>query len=306
MNTERQNAREAIVNHENQPLVTLMNELCSDNALSDHYADLVSDVELIADRDTFDSLEKEIEDLRAKANLTEQYSELKQINQAKNAIQERLLYDEDYRRYRSLKNRIDTLTQLNKREILSTDPVRETLLQGLSTAVGVNSADRVAPFANFQENTSDKWQYVPDQAVKDYLDEMYFMDLHGFYPDGNKLAVHAADGEDILVPLSLLVNAAGFSSWQGRGEGAGMTWQSAEYGNGGYTSIDAIKHYAALPTEVPPVDTINVYIQPNGCMFADNNSGDSHRVSAAFLKGQQQISAKSVNFVQLSDNYLSY
>ena len=52
--------------------------------------------------------------------------------------------------------------------------------------------------------------------------------------------------------------------------------------------------YASLNTPLPPVGEIRVFVQPNGVVFADNGSGDSHRIAAAYLRGDKSVKAESV------------
>ncbi len=45
------------------------------------------------------------------------------------------------------------------------------------------------------------------------------------------------------------------------------------------SSLNVIKHYASLATEVPPVTVMRVLIQPDGKILCDNGEGDSHRIA---------------------------
>lgn len=91
-----------------------------------------------------------------------------------------------------------------------------------------------------------------------------------------------ASRDPIEVPLSAIVSAIGFESWErGRGENTLKD---------GKPSAEFIKHYASLPTEIPPIDTAQALILPNGKVVI--MSHDAHRVAAAKLKGQHTMRIK--------------
>lgn len=162
-------------------------------------------------------------------------------------------------------------------------------------------ADQNAPFANYKDNNESSWQYVEDSAVRDHLASRRFIDTHTFGFDCNSVTIEKTPGKPYEVPLSAVVSAAGFDSWEGRDPRHGKNWSSS-YGSGGMKSLAVIKHYAGLETEIPPVNTMHVYIQPDGQIFCDNGSGDSHRIAAAMLRGQDTIQADKLEFVLLKDN----
>ena len=164
----------------------------------------------------------------------------------------------------------------------------------------------VPPFKNFTENSKEAWQYVPPQEVEKFLKERFFLntDIIDYEDMTGLFTVRKRENEDsIKIPLDLVVAAAGFEDWRGRGEDIGKTWQS-EYGYGETNSLEVIKHYAGLPSEPPPVSRMRMFIQPNGKIFFDNGSGDSHRIAVAMLRGKEFIETKKVNVYRLSKNYI--
>ena len=171
-----------------------------------------------------------------------------------------------------------------------------------------------APFVEYERNTDDTWKYVGDVAIRSYLQEQTFYPVTPSLSDITGYSVtisHTPSLRDYIeVPTSTLVHAAGFNSWLGRGvNGSGEkrpTTQIARYlsPNERFTSINTIKNYAATPGELPPVTHVNTYIQPDGRVFSDNESGDSHRIAAAKLRGDATVKAKHLSVHVLSHNFL--
>lgn len=215
------------------------------------------------------------------------------------------------RRYHGIQQRIRMLESFRARVVEPDSIEAAALLDALHAAPSIQPPPTTeAPFKSYQSNTKASWRYVAPDAIEDYLKDKIFIDPKkaGVSTDNkNKIQIQAQPGEKIDVPLGLLVYAQGFDSWNGR-EGMG----SGKDVNGPYAgqydrkihSSDVIKHYASLETQLPPVSEINVYIQPDGTMFADNAGGDSHRIAAAILRGQENISAEAVNFVTVDKNII--
>jgi hypothetical protein len=83
----------------------------------------------------------------------------------------------------------------------------------------------------------------------------------------------------IRIPLSAVVSAFGFVSWE---EGRGKS-----YTKQGMTSLQLIKKYASLPTEIPPIESATALLLPDKKVIVQSREG--HRVAAAKLKGQKYI-----------------
>lgn len=163
-----------------------------------------------------------------------------------------------------------------------------------------------APFRNYKENNETSCGYVRHDEIETYLGKKLFFDTEQIDCESmDKVAeTNNYDNEKPLqIPVDLIVNAAGFESWMGREVSSNKTWKSP-YGYGEAKSFEIIKHYAGLPTELPPVGTVQMYVQPNGKIFFDNNSGDSHRIAAAILRGKKYIEATNVIIYKLSKNYI--
>lgn len=85
----------------------------------------------------------------------------------------------------------------------------------------------------------------------------------------------------IQFPLSAVVSAVGFESWEtGRGGGAKKD---------GRSSREVIEDYAARDTEIPPID-VRALILPDGRVVLMTEN--AHRVAAAKLRGQESIWVK--------------
>jgi hypothetical protein len=177
-----------------------------------------------------------------------------------------------------------------------------------------------APFKDYQDNTDRVWKYADDKSIRDYLLAKVFLDdqtLSRLHLNNAKSVTTitndvSATSRYFDVPTNLIVSAAGFGSWAGRddslgNQGMGEIMSISLPGFLSTTkrslSLQAIKAYASYPTELPPVTEMAVYIQPNGLAYAGNGSGDSHRISAAILRGQQTVKATNLSTVLLKDNY---
>lgn len=304
MNTEFPRNPEVEKADSNQAFVDLLNSVGSDEAFADHYLDLTQQLADIEGKISFYVREQQINHMRAQGNDTDNYDELDAIYAQKHELEANLRSNAEYLKYASLNTRMDDLVRLNEQTLAANDPTAELLVGALSGVTGVNDIEQLPPFVDFKQNTHDTWQYIPDQAVQGYLEQLVFVDTSRTYLNGNSVTVKADHNKNISVPLSLFVHAAGFESWKGRPDYNNKSWHSSEYGNGGCKSIDTIKHYAALTTDIPPVTRVNVYTQPNGFIFADNSAGDSHRIGAAFLRGHKEMAAETVNFIRLTENHI--
>ncbi len=177
----------------------------------------------------------------------------------------------------------------------------------IENAPPVSPIDRsVAPFKNFQGNNDELWNYVPHQEVTDYLATKFFFETGTIeYEDMTPICclVKYTNEPKITIPLDLVVKAAGFDDWRGRDPRIAKSW-SSKYGDGEGKSVDVIKHYAGLSSELPPVGSMRMFIQPNGKIFFDNGGGDSHRIAAAILRGQETIETRIVDVYQLKKDYI--
>ena len=184
----------------------------------------------------------------------------------------------------------------------------ETFNRIIKKAKPISPVDRLkAPFRDYTENTRTQWKYVKPEEVEDYLNSKLFFDTTSIrYSDMISLFEFRAPSEDrpTIVPLDLVVNASGFKDWKGRDpKKYNKSWSSI-YGGGQAKSLDVIKHYAGLSTKLPPVNQMIMFIQPDGKVFFNNNAGDSHRMAAAILRGDENIETMEVYAYLLRRNYL--
>lgn len=185
---------------------------------------------------------------------------------------------------------------------------RETFNQLIKNAPPISPVDRAkAPFRDYVENTREQWKYVKSEEVESYLGEKFFFDtgLISHRDATNIFSIYAPSEERCIeVPLDLVVNGKGFEDWKGRDNKKNTKFWSSAYGGGDAKSLDVIKHYSGLSTKLPPVTQMLMFIQPNGKVFFDNCSGDSHRMAAAILRGFEKIETLGVDAYMLSKNYL--
>lgn len=187
---------------------------------------------------------------------------------------------------------------------------REIFNRLIQNAPPISPVDRSkAPFRDYSENTPEQWKYVRADEVEAYLKGKRFFDTGLISRSGGQMKqlfeVRASNRSQLIkVPLDLVVNAKGFESWNGRNERNTKSWYSRLYGGGESKSIDVIQHYAGLSTDLPPVAAMLMFIQPDGKVFFDNCSGDSHRISAAILRGNDFIETSEVYAYLLSEDYL--
>lgn len=211
--------------------------------------------------------------------------------------------------YRELSEKRDGLERRNL-NIISKDSLEaETILKAINNAPRLNPDNTSkAPFKHSALNTDESWQHAPHEQVMDYLSDKLFMDTYGLASsDTPAIQIRAEAGDYMEIPLDLIVNASGFGSWAGRegvGSGKDVSGKYKDAYEHKIKSIDVIKHYASLPSELPPVSEIRIYVQPDGTMFADNTSGDSHRIAAAILRGDKTIKAEWIT-IQTIDDYVA-
>ena len=200
--------------------------------------------------------------------------------------------------YTTLREQINQIDKNVTITMESDEPEAEALLSLLEKTEQVERSD--APFKQFADNNHESWKVVNDDEIKSYLEEIPF--VPSVSTDKGTVIINPSDDKPFEVPLSVLKHAQGFDSWKGR-HTASKSW-SSEYGVGSMSSLDVIKHYAGLTTELPPVSEIRVFVQPNGRIFCDNGSGDSHRIAAALLRGDSTIKADKLEFVRISYNLI--
>ena len=296
-------------NHSSEYIVELpsvreqLESLVSDEALSSELAHLEDDLANDPEYLLFAAMETEIKQIHEQLRQEENSATAIQLGRRLRELKRDLSSNPRYIEYRRALNGVDSLQHSSVRLIYADSPETKVLLDALQSEPGINPLNDQAPFVDYQSNTSEAWKYVPNEAIKDYLDSFHFMN-EKMRLDGDKLSLKGdRAGDSFAIPLSLFVSAPTFTSWSGRNDANGKGWNSLD-GSGVASSMDVIKHYASLPTELPPLESINIYVQPDGRPFVADSDG-SHRTAAAFLRGDTTIKAGSVNFVMLDSNILT-
>jgi hypothetical protein len=129
-----------------------------------------------------------------------------------------------------------------------------------------------------------------DDAYRSYLDKKVFIRdrvLDEASAGQPKLVIM---GQEISVPTANIVSASDFASWKGR-DWDGMGNKSIVNRDGQAVtkpSFEVIKDYAERPTELPPLEGIHAYIQPNGIVIY-KASPSNHRTAAAIARGQETV-----------------
>lgn len=210
----------------------------------------------------------------------------------------------------------DQLNNLQDSKLESSEEPKKTLgkeevYKIISSALPLSDTEgKMAPFAEYAKNTHESWKYVPPEEVEEFLRAKPFFDTSIITSQSRREVAEIRTSmyeEGIKVPLDLIVCAAGFKSWLGRAKGHNKRWSirsGRDYLDGEMSSLNVIKIYAGTPTDLPPVDIMSMYIQPNGKVFFDNVGGDSHRIAAAVLRGDKNIDARMLFVYELNRDYI--
>jgi hypothetical protein len=200
-----------------------------------------------------------------------------------------------------IKRNFDELEQMSFKQ---SDLVAEYLIDAVTSHLPSSPQESDAPFSDYANNTAESWAYVTDQQIRDFLSSKEFFDTSHIQDDvtGHGIYITSETGDEIKIPAEMFVYAKGFSSWLGRNDGEGAKFNSKSQSPS--TSLEVIKHYAGAPSGLPPVSHVQIYIQPDGRVFADNDGGDSHRLAAAILRGKEQVLAKSISIRVLDKNVM--
>ena len=193
-------------------------------------------------------------------------------------------------------------------QVVHNEKVKKEVYEILNRAPKISNLNlELAPFKNYKNNDQNSWEYIPTDEIEKYLDQKFFFDTGDISGDDvistSKINL-TYNEERVKIPLDLIVKAAGFKNWKGRDKNTDKTWHTKDYGRGYMGSHEVVKLYAGLPSELPGIDTVNMYVQPDGKVFFDNNGGDSHRIAAAILRGQPEITARHLYLKKLSKNYI--
>jgi 2-polyprenyl-6-methoxyphenol hydroxylase-like FAD-dependent oxidoreductase len=182
----------------------------------------------------------------------------------------------------------------------SSSPIATGLLELIDSSPSVaGNSNKGAPFANYRENNDLLWQNVSDKEVISYLKNRVFVQINRERPEPDLVIDTNEDDEGIMIPLDNVVGAQGFNSWTGWSvEGAGLKdLEGQPFGIGALSSLNAMKMYAGMPSELPPVSEMEMYIQPDGMVLF--YAGDAHRTGAAILRGYEHVRAEKLKVYYL-------
>jgi len=216
---------------------------------------------------------------------------------------------ETMKKYRKLKEQLDLLDQLHTR-VVDAESIEAEVIRALIEDAPQLQSEVLspAPFADYKENDGTQWAFAADSSIREYLAKRQYEHLWSppkSSQENNRIRIDAFQDGGIDFPLDLIADLSGFASLTGDGEYKRIEGEYEIGYNASMPSIDAMKHYASLPTEIPPVHNIVVYVQPNGVMFAGNGEGDSHRIGAAILRGQKTIKANNITIVPIHEYIIS-
>lgn len=171
-------------------------------------------------------------------------------------------------------------------------------IEGISTEIG--PVNRLEPLSAEEVRNSDG-----DQIV-DRLRRQPFMSTSEIDkrldPSASQLEIHLS--KPFEVPAHMIMTAEGMDSWLGRGEdGAGEKSAGEE---GSASSLDQIVEYAGRDTPIPPVEAMNMYVQPNGVVFYGLTGQGAHRTAAKVLRSDSPIKVSDrIKVVSLHENVLA-
>lgn len=238
--------------------------------------------------------------------------DIDEINELNELWEQIAVFPEEKRKqFKKLRERLWYLDETAIWRITSDDFESGKIMEAIHNAPQLQPVPkRAPPFADYKQNTAEAWSYVSDETIDQYFEGRRFVPVRPSTVDSDGNRVRQIDmtafgehAKPLEVPLDLIVDAAGFDSWRGRaGLGSYKVVEgeySRAYGGGNIHSEDLIKHYASLTTELPSVTHINIYVQPDGVMFANNGEGDSHRIAAAILRGQQTIKTSLLTVIPI-------
>ncbi len=294
------NSAEALVVLETAPIYTLLDTLLSEDALLERSIDLNQAISTDPKLSAYQTL------YQAKITNANAYN----VAQKEGNQGEKQKLDAEYKslsdtdstveletktKFASINDKKNMLEKHQIVSLLADDAVAKELLAMLQhnpiSEQGPKKQD--APFAHYAANNDESWQVVSNQEVTEYLNQKPFAASPKAREGGVKIV--AQTSKPIEIPIALLTSVQGFNDWTGR-HGT-KSWES-KFGMGSTDSLTVIKHYAGLNTDLPPVGEIVVTIMPDGTTFCDNGSGDSHRISAAILRGDKTVKTKNVIFIK--------
>ncbi len=102
------------------------------------------------------------------------------------------------------------------------------------------------------------------------------------YPEGPNTSVRV---ENARFPISRIVGIQGFDSWAGRGRSA----SGGIIGNGGYSSLTGIQHYAGLAPKPDYQPALSLFKDADGEVWGYLEIDGAHRTTGAKLRGDTEL-----------------
>ncbi len=171
--------------------------------------------------------------------------------------------------------------------------------------------DKVMAGSPLIDDGIDKAVDIPPATITDTSEADYkaYLGKKLFISD-KTLQYHSAErsivllldeGQTVNVPIQNVVSAGSLDSWMGQGyDGNDPKERTLEDGRKVEgRSFSAIKEYAERSTELPPVEEIDAYVQPDGTvLFSPDVS--NHRTAAAIARGYTELAvANKITIHQL-------
>lgn len=144
--------------------------------------------------------------------------------------------------------------------------------------------------------------HLPDELVQRRLQKKLFRATDDLKDRPVEAVITATSADQpIEVPLDHVIDAQSFIDWMGRAPGVKKT-RSTNEGYVTESSFDTIRHYASLSTKIPPISSMEMFVQPDGKVFFNNDDDGSHRLAAAVVKGQESVPAYSLRLRRLQED----
>lgn len=164
-----------------------------------------------------------------------------------------------------------------------------------------------APFKNYADNRNFDWDVVSVSDVEGFLGKLHTINTDDLIDSAELIGV--LDGGEKLIEVNTdnIVCLAGMNGFFGRARGIEKDFrldldQHTRVSGRLRHSLKVAMMYAGAPTEPPLPYCLRAYIQPNGEVIIDNESGDSHRILAQMLRGYPKIATEKLKIYRINQN----
>jgi len=174
----------------------------------------------------------------------------------------------------------------------------KAIIEALAMSGGISEA--LLGDETVQRGITRARDLVRSDSAAGYLRKLYFVSEGAVNPlkAASKRVNVTLEGSEITVPSAMIVGAANFGSWLGRGyDGTG---EVAYRGSGisHRSSQEQIMDYATRDTQLPQFDDLDLFLTEKGIFAFSNNA---HRAAAAKLRGES-VRASSFNLYDSRGN----